>query len=227
MQYGPKIVQNGLVVAIDAADRKSYSASGTVWRDLSGRNNNWTINGSPTFSQNNGGYFDLDNTNDYMNLAYNSSIPAGANTRSLMIWFYTVATSWGVDVNNLFYQGDASSTTRSSFAIDMDNYPNIQVWTTGDDIILATPFSQTGWANICVTYNGATTILVYCNGILYGTKTLAAVLNTGVGQLFLGSAGVYGAYFNGRLSNLLMYNRALSASEVLQNFNATRGRFGI
>jgi hypothetical protein len=224
MQYGPKIVQNGLVVAIDAADRKSYSGSGTVWRDLSGRNNNWTINGSPTFSQNNGGYFDLDNTNDDMTLAYNSSIPAGANTRSLMIWFYTVATSWGVDVNNLFYTGAPG--TRLTFGIDMDNYPYIQVYTSGDDIILTTPFAQTGWANLCITYGGSTTMLVYCNGILYGTKTLGGTLNTTASTLYFGSqAG--GTLFNGRLSSLLMYNRALSASEVLQNFNATRGRFGI
>jgi hypothetical protein len=221
---GPKIVRDGLVVAIDAADRKSYSGSGTTWFDLSGRNNNWTVNGSPTFSTNNGGYFDLDNTNDEMTLASNSSIPSGANTRSLMIWFYTVATSWGVDINNLFFTGGVG--TRLSFGIDMDNYPNMQVWTSGDDIILGTPFAQTGWANICVTYNGSTTILVYCNGILFGTKTLGGTLNTTASTLYFGSQG--GAtWFNGRLSNLLMYNRALSASEVLQNFNATRGRFGI
>jgi hypothetical protein len=221
---GPRIVTNGLVVAIDAADRKSYLGSGTVWRDLSGRNNNWTINGSPTFSQNNGGYFDLDNTNDEMTLGSNSSIPSGANARSLMIWFYTVAASWGVDVNNLFFTGSAG--TRLSFGIDMDNYPNMQVYTSGDDITLATPFAQTGWANICVTYNGSTTILVYCNGILSGTKTLGGTLNTTANTLYFGSQG--GAtWFNGRLSNLLMYNRALSASEVLLNFNAARSRFSI
>jgi hypothetical protein len=222
-----KIILDGLVVNIDASQLRSYSGTGTTWSDLSGRGNNWTLNNNPSFSAANGGYFTMDNVDDNIFLSYNSSIPAGSSARTVMIWFYTTATSWGVDVNNLFYEGAGNATTRASFAIDMDNYPNMQVWTSADDIIFSTPFSQTGWANICVTYNGATTILVYCNGILYGTKTLAAALNTDGWQLYLGSAGIYGAYFDGRIAQFLMYNKALIASEVLQNYNATKTRFGL
>jgi hypothetical protein len=219
-----KIILDGLVVNIDASQLRSYPGSGPTWSDLSGRNNNWTLNNNPAFSTANGGYFTMDNVDDYVSLAYNSSIPTGATTRTLMIWFYTTVTSWGRDVNNLFYSG--GNGTRASFAVDMDTYPVMQVWTSGDDIDVSTPFAQTGWANICVTYNGSTTILIYCNGVLYGTKTLAGTLNTGTGTLYFGSFGA-GSYFDGRISQLLMYDKTLTASEVLQNYNVTKTRFGL
>lgn len=219
-----KIILDGLVVNIDASQLRSYPGSGSTWSDLSGRNNNWTLNNSPSFSTENGGYFTMDNVDDYISLAYNSSIPIGSTARTVMIWFYTTAASWGRDVNNLFYSGGVG--VRASFAIDMDNYPAMQVWTSADDLDFNTPFSQTGWANICVTYNGSTTILVYCNGVLYGTKTLGGTLNTGNGTLYFGSYGA-GVFYSGRLSQLLMYNKALTASEVLQNYNVTKTRFGL
>ena len=62
---GPDLVQNGLVLALDAADKNSYVGSGTTWRDLSGNSNNGTLINSPTFSGGNGGNFSFDGADDY------------------------------------------------------------------------------------------------------------------------------------------------------------------
>ena len=64
---GPKIVTQGLVLALDAASNNSYPGSGTTWKDLSGNNNTGTLVNGPTFSSANGGTFILDGSNDYIN----------------------------------------------------------------------------------------------------------------------------------------------------------------
>ena len=71
---GPKIVTNGLVLALDAADKNSYVGSGTTWKDLSGNSFNGTLTNGPTFSNTNGGAIVFDGTNDYVNVLDNSTL---------------------------------------------------------------------------------------------------------------------------------------------------------
>ena len=63
---GPDIVENGLVLHLDAADTNSYPGSGTLWTDLSGNGNNGTLTNGPAYSSNNKGYFSFDGTDDYV-----------------------------------------------------------------------------------------------------------------------------------------------------------------
>jgi hypothetical protein len=63
---GPKIVTNGLVLALDAADRNSYVSGSTTWNDLSGYNYNGTLTNSPTFSNTNGGIISFNGTSQYI-----------------------------------------------------------------------------------------------------------------------------------------------------------------
>ncbi len=228
MYTGPNIITNGLVLALDAANTKSYPGSGTIWRDLSGNNNSGSLTNGPTFNSANGGSIVFDGTNDYISVSSLRNIPTGSGARTINIWFFTNPSTWANDVNNLFQYG--GNTTRTSFGIDFSIYPVMEVWTFADDIMFSSSFAQTGWKNITVTYNGATTILVYENGIFTQTKTLAGTLNTTANAVTIGAANptVYtGYYFTGSIAITQLYNRALSSSEIAQNYNATKARFGL
>jgi hypothetical protein len=72
MNYGPKTVTNGLVLCLDAADKNSYSGTGTTWTDLTGNGNNGTLTNGPTFNSANGGSISFDGTNDYIDCGSNS-----------------------------------------------------------------------------------------------------------------------------------------------------------
>jgi len=224
---GPHIVTDGLVLSLDAANTKSYTSGSTTWLDKSGNGNNGTLTNGPTFSSGNGGSIVFDGTDDFVLVNTAASIPTGATARTVSIWFYTNPSTWTTDVNNLFSYG--GNVTRTSFGIDFSTYPVMEVWTYADDITFSTSFAQTGWKNITVTYNGATTILVYENGSFTQTKTLGAVLNTTVTNVWIGSVNpaVTAGFFIGSIATTQIYNRALSASEIQQNYNATKTRFGL
>ena len=83
---GPDLVQNGLVLALDAADKLSYLGTGTVWYDLSGNANTGTLTNGPTFSQANGGAIVFDGVDDYVNIPYNS-IFNSSTTFTVDFWF--------------------------------------------------------------------------------------------------------------------------------------------
>jgi len=230
--HSPNIVTNGLVLCLDAANKKSYPGTGTTWTDLSGNGTIGTLTNGPTYSSANGGAIVFDGNNDYVLVNSNASIPYGASARTVSIWFYTNTTTWQSDTNTLFFYGGGSDS--NAFGIDMDNYPSIQVFTWGGggrDLTFSTTYSQMGWKNITVTYNGSTTILIYENGVFTQTLALASPCNTTSSPVYIGaidpSTTAGDSYFDGRISQASIYNRALSAAEILQNFNAMRGRFGL
>ena len=207
------------------------SGSGTTWTDLSPYGNNGTLTNGPTYSSANGGSLVFDGTNDYVLVSSNASIPYGSTARTVSIWFYTNTTTWANDVNNLFYYGAGSN--GASFGIDFSTYPSMEVYTyggAGRDLTFSTTYSQVGWKNINVTYNGSTTILIYENGTFTQTLTLSSACNTPSSGVYIGAINpsvIAGGYYDGRISTTQIYNRALSAAEVSQNFNALRDRYGL
>jgi len=229
--YNPRITTSGLVLCLDAGNRRSYPGSGTTWTDLSGNGNNGTLTNGPTFSSTEGGSIVFDSVNDYALVTSSASIPTGASARTLSIWFYTNSTSWADYVNSLFYYG--SGNTGQSFGIDMNPYPAIEFFTwggAGRDLIFNTTFAQVGWKNLTITYGGSTTCLIYENAVLTQTFNMSVSLNTTSSDVYIGAVNpsvLAGAYYDGRISSVSLYNRALSATEITQNFNATRGRYGI
>jgi hypothetical protein len=201
---------------------------GSTLIDLTGRGNTGTLTNGPTYNSSNGGSIVFDGTDDYILVSSNASIPYTSSARTVSIWFYTNTTTWTDDANNLFFYG--TSSTRSAFGIDMAPYPNMQFYAWSDDLTFATTYSQVGWKNICITYNGSTTVLIYENGVFTRTKTLGGTLNTSTSDVYIGAINpsvVAGWYYDGRIATTQIYNRALTATEIQQNFNATRSRFGI
>jgi hypothetical protein len=230
IQYNPRIVTDGLVLALDAANPKSYPGSGTIWSDLSGNGNRGILTNGPTYNSANGGSIVFDGGDDYVLVNSSASIPYGSTARTVSIWFYTNTTTWANDANNLFFYG--SNVNGSSFGIDFSTYPSMEVWTyggAGRDLTFSTTYSQVGWKNITVTYNGSTTILIYENGTFTQTLTLTSACNTPSSGVYIGAVNpsILTAYYDGRIANTQIYNRALSAAEISQNFNALRSRFSI
>ena len=229
--YSSGVVQNGLVLNLDAGKFYSYPKSGTTWTDLSDNGNTGTLVNGPTYSSANGGSIVFDGVDDYVLVSSNASIPYGSTARTVSIWFYTNTTTWANDVNNLFYYGAGSN--GASFGIDFSTYPSMEVWTyggVGRDLTFSTTYSQVGWKNITITYNGSTTILIYENGTFTQTLTLSSACNTPSSGVYIGAINpsiIAGGYYDGRIANTQIYNRALSATEVSQNYNALRSRFGI
>jgi len=235
MNYGPKIVTSGLVLCLDAADKKSYSGSGTAWNDLSGNNRNGTLTNGPTFSSANGGSVAFNGTNAYVAMPSGSLRSYTGTRSSASVWFKTAISSSTRQV--IFGDWDSTGSLETA-RLELTAYGSPSSGKVGGAINYkagdsqvpvdsTTTISTNVWYNVVLQYNGTSTEL-YLNGILEGSKNTSETGGNSTGQFAIARAGNFHALFlNGSIANVIIYNRALSATEVLQNFNATRGRFGI
>ena len=223
--YNPSIVLDGLVFYIDAASSRCYSGSGNTANGLVGGIGATLVNGVG-FGSTNNGYFIFDGTDDYI-AASGTNFPLSNSPRTLNIWYYTKTSTWQSNANNLFWYGTAFI-TRQSFGIDFDTYPMMEFYSWGDDLNWNTTRPQEGWKNLQITYDGNLSLNVYESGILVTTKTFGGQLNTVLSSnVQIGAITSISGYFDSNISQVSMYNRALSQQEILQNFNATRFRYGI
>jgi len=217
---GPDLVQNGLVLALDAADKNSYVGSGTSWSDLSGNANTGTLTNGPTFSGGNGGVIVFDGTNDYINIPNNSSFNVTDNI-SVEMWVRIETTQ----SNNLgflikYANGYLFYVINGKFRFDSRNGDGTYYITIGTTNI------QDGVWKYLVGQKSGLSYKVYVNGVLEGSTTANSVGNIASNvDLKLGTDD--GTYLNGRIGTFKIYNRALTATEVLQNYNATKTRFGL
>ena len=223
IDYNNIIVSDGLVFYLDAANTRSYSGSGTSSNSLTGGIGATLINGVG-FTSSNNGIFTFDGTNDYIAVS-GTNFPLGSSARTLNIWYYTNTSTWQSNINNLFWYGTAGS-TRQSFGVDFDAYPTMEFYSWADDINWNTTAPQVGWKNLQIAYDGNLTVRIYELGALVATKTFGAQLNTVLStDVQIGAITYVPGYFDSSISQVSMYNRALSATEVLQNYNATKGRY--
>jgi hypothetical protein len=221
---GPDLIQDGLVLCLDAANTKSYPGSGTSWVDLSGNRNNVTTSGGPTFNSANGGSIVFDGTDDY---ASKTSI----NVSYLTIDIWARWTQFFSDSNGHALVSNSNSATNGYLLYQSTTSPynKIQAFVYGSSInaFKSNSTLSTGvWYNIGFTYNGSTNN-IYLNGVL--DNSVAATVGTiaaSSANFIIGATYTIGSNpFNGNVANVKLYNRALSASEILQNYNATKGRF--
>jgi hypothetical protein len=221
---GPgNIVTNGLILYLDAANSLSYVSGSTTWRDLSSSGNNGTLTNGPTFNSANGGSIVFDGTNDYISIILPSPISVSSFTYN--VWFnadiVTDAYRTIIDFNN------------DNFLMAIIPSGQLSLWNPVFSLGFA-PSAST-WYNIQVSHNNSSPYYTYINGNLVGTysdsmTTAYTVCSIGVGAGFItGSCGTRGPdeFFDGKISIASIYNRGLSASEVLQNYNSTKARFGL
>ena len=253
VNYNPRIVTDGLVLALDAGNAKSYNVgiATTTWTDLSGIGNTATLVNGPTFSSANGGNIKFDGTNDYITINDSNSLDL-TTALTLSLWFNRgdILTPTVGDQHNYIVKGNTQAG-----AGDQANYA-VGIATTGGrdgrylwrhDLVSATNtfappsslFSANQWYNLVITHVSGSTPIPYLNGIVQtnwsmtdGSASNALVANT-YKTTICGDAergapeSNRAATFNGRMSNVSIYNRALTAAEIQQNYNALRGRFGI
>ena len=223
--HSPRIVTDGLVLALDAGNTKSYPGSGTSWSDISGQGNNGTLTNGPTYSSDNGGSIVFDGTNDYIDVSGTESFNAPLSINfTLSIWMYPTKTgNWqGVFTKN------RSTGTQVGLFLSSSNEFVFGFSGSGGNLI-GSSFSTNTWYHVVLVQAANTSRKIYINGSLDVTKTSTFGTTSSGSETFrLGQASGVNEYFGGRISNASIYNnKALTASEVKQNYNAFRGRFGI
>ena len=214
-----KIVTNGLVLALNAADRNSYLGSGNDWIDLSANNNNGTLTNGPTFNTTNGGNIVLDGTNDFVNCGNNSSLQITVGTISS--WVKT-------SIPGSSYRGII--TKQSAWGLFLNNGVLIAYdWGGGGDRTTGINIADNTWKNVVMTFTEtvgtpSNNAIVYLNGVSVLTATVRHVSHSVSVQIGDGNAS---QNLNGSVSTAMIYNRVLSASEIQQNYNAQKSRFGL
>lgn len=169
---------------------------------------------------------DFDGSDDYVSAPVDN-VPIGGTPRTVSLWADVNDSSWAANSNTIFEYG--TSSTRRAFGIDMDTYPNIEIYSWADDSSFDAGLSNNpGWTMITMTYDGNVTIKTYINGVLKNTKTLGGVLNTASSNISIGrSALVANDYFNSKIDDVRVYNYALTAEQVKQVMNeGSAVRFG-
>jgi hypothetical protein len=222
--YNRKIVTNGLVLCLDAGNSRSYPGSGTTWTDLSGNGNNGTLTNGPTYNSGNGGSLVFDGTNDYVD---STSISSQFTTNiTVEAWIYLSAypSDW---VRIVGTGGNSGNRTFGLWYYGPTRELLWQRYGAGDPFIQpASPLLSTGvWYYVAATTSGSSHVL-YLNGSSIGTATASGPWSASNETITIGFAGFH-TYHNGRMSNIKLYNKALTAAEIQQNYNALKGRFGL
>lgn len=229
---GPNVVTDGLILALDAANTKSYPGSGTTWNDLAGSTNGTLTNG-PTFSSANGGNIVFDGSNDYISVANTNLKPTSGITQEC--WLKAAAQvqvfigqQYGASSNNSYalWWGDGGTNAWNGGV-------NI-----GGNLFYLTTFitwPTTSWVHFVHTYDGSTQKLYYNGNLIASENRVGSIAYdnsntvTTIGCDFNGSGYNTGisAPVNGSISVARIYNRGLTAMEVVQNYNANKIRFGL
>jgi hypothetical protein len=222
--HSPSIVMDGLIFSLDAGNSRCYSGAGLTANGLVGGIGATLINGVGFTSSNNGSFV-FDGSDDYI-AASGTNFPLSNSPRTLNIWYYTNTSTWTANTNNLFWYGTASG--RQSFGVDFNTYPEMEFYSWADDITWNTTAPQVGWKNLQIAYDGNLTVRIYELGVLVATKTLGAQLNTVLSSnVQIGAITSLAGHFDSNISQVSMYNRALSVQEIRQNYNATKKRYGL
>ena len=244
MYYGaPPIVTNGLVLALDAGNTKSYVSGSTTWRDISGNGRNGTLTNSPTYSNNNGGSVVFNGVNSYCAFSgdtFNIS-PGTTGQISLEIWVYPTGpyTTWlseppTTNLGCFFGQGFFNATTGWGIGMNTTSGINNFAFQVRNFSTISNPtgsFTNNSWYHVVGTFTRNENTRLYINGALIST-----VSNTNIGNLTItpsinnaaiGRGGFSPFYAGGNIATARIYDRPLSATEVLQNYNATKTRFGL
>lgn len=212
---GPDMITDGLVLCLDAFDKNSYPGTGTTWRDVSGNNNTSTLTNGPTFDSGNGGSIFFDGSNDYVLTPVNID----ANPSSVGAWF-----------NASIVSGDRGIVLTDDGGWDKGFEINNGAFA----IHVGTALAGTGvsasadtWYYGFLTYTNSS-ISFYVNGVNvwnYGAGPGASTGSTvEIGRAYF-NGGAGSRFFQGKIAQVSIYNRALTASEILQNYNATKSRF--
>ena len=219
-RYSPKIVTDGLVLCLDAANPRSFVSGSTTWNDLTKNLNNGVLTNGPTFISDKGGCVVFDGSNDYVNLGPNINLTTGLTYN---VWLKTTS-----NISHLIGAYNNSSPFPGwSVAIGINVPDGVICWWSGGAWKNSGMVINTNQIlNVTVTYENGD-IIFYLNGLYYSTVS-SSTISTYTGDKFLGGRANDGQTpFLGNMYNTSIYDRKLTSSEVLQNYKATKSRFGL
>lgn len=224
--YSPKIVTNGLVVCLDAANRNSYTSGSAVWRDISKGGSDAALINGPTFSPVNAGTIVFDGTNDYAVGSLSDPTALNTNGSTVEAWVYHLGIASKVQrYVSTFPPGLEQAVIRFDGAVTNTVLRYYIVTTTGYKFL--TSYNEiyvNNWYHVVGTWDG-TTQRLYKNNVLSLSSAQTGTLVTGSSTSYMLSLETES--LNGYMPIARIYNRALSAAEIQQNFNAQKARFGL
>lgn len=220
---GPNIVEDGLILSLDAANTRSYPGSGTTWTDLSGNGKNGTLTSGTIFSNDNYGNMNFDGVNDTVSFGTgNTFFPL--NQFTINIWFKSLGTLPTTAVYPGifgFTYGIRAIIVGSNLYFDVDDGTSI----TG----VSANVSHNKWYNL-VCFHSGLSMGMYLNNIPVSPKP---AIWSGTSRWPTDTWNIgrdnnnNNYYFYGQIPIYQMYNRVLNDKEIKQNFNAVRSRYGI
>lgn len=227
---GPKgevirqISTDGLLVQLDAGNINSYAGSGTTWTDLSGKGYNGTMYNTPTYNSSSPSNLQLNGSNQYIELGsfFNYqyfTISLLVNPASSQNIYADIFDNNHSGTQNFVCQQNASNTNQYEFTV---------IGTSNSSASGLFTLSANIWTHLTFTFNGSVA-RSYINGTLFGTGG-SCTPNYVSPSFRLGCWAGFGnlsRFWNGKYGNFIVYNRALSATEILRNYNAQKTRFGL
>lgn len=221
-----RLTTANLFVNLDASNTTSYPGTGTTWTDLQGNDNGTLVNG-PTFNANNGGSIVTDGVNDFIRVGRVTGTGTSTQSMTYELWINPADND-----GNIMSMSDSNPQTgwnMPPIAASGGRFRG-KVW--ANNFLFSNTYTQGIWYQVVLTWNFATsTQSLYVNGVLNASQGGITYASSNVDNfLFLGQENP-GAdntgMFGGRYGIFRIYNRALTANEILQNFNANRSRYGI
>ena len=221
--HGPRLVTDSLLLALDAANARSYTFGGTTWADLSGNGNSGSLINGPAYNNTNIGSIFFNGINSYVNTVNNTTLDF-----TLECWINTTTSSLA---GTQAYQGNPlisaySGSGTNSFVLSVLN--NQAAFFTGnaDSSITGSSLLNTGnWNHIVAIRSGNTGVkTLYVNGVLEATGTSSTTVLNAYPNINIGGNAV-DKFFNGNIANIKTYSRILSVTEITQNYNALFPRF--
>lgn len=215
ISYNPGIVTTNLIACFDPGNPRTYSGSGTTIRDASGSSVTGTLTNGPTYSSVNGGVFVLDGVNDFIDIPINL---ASTNYTIIGAARYVVAAGRTFSAkNNNWLMGHWNGTTQNYYA---------EGWVAGAGTGGPNP-SDTNWRIYAATGNiSSDNYALYVNGDLVSTQSPTSG-SAGPNGFAIGSYAASSEFSNSQIGVMLVYNAVLTTDQIVQNFNAYRGRYGL
>lgn len=234
IQYSPKIVTNGLIFYVDAGNTKSYPGTGTAWYDRSGYGKNTTLVNGPTFNSSNGGSIVFDGVDDYVNV----TPPLLSGISQFTYSSFNKFTNNGNTGLALFSYGNYYDYPNDILFYWSSNQLHFQIGNGADGGGNYTYAVSNTWANTTLVFDGTqstndTRMKFYVNGIQQTAVSFdytvpSSTYNSLSPACNIGAyIGIGGFNFCGNIANTMLHNRALSQTEVTQNYNALKSRFGL
>jgi hypothetical protein len=226
--HGASIVRDGLVLYLDAANPKSYT-SGTTWFDLSGNNDGTLINGVG-YSADNKGAMVFDGVNDTIDCGQVSSVGSSLLGLTISMWVNPAANATAM------YAENGTTFTTNTFYLAQENTAVLTFLVYGEggydlvEVSSPNPYPINTWFNIVGTWSSGTRCKLFYNAEDKTKLRGGAIRNTlinGNTNLYIGSRNNSSIFYRGNVGSTSIYNRALTEVEIKQNFEATRGRYGI